>query len=376
MRIYDLNRNFNHFLKTISISQENRKDLLSVRKILRSELRKAFNENRDMYITEAYDAILTKASTQSIKPKFMSQGSFVYGTINYSCNPPSQQMDLDDGIYIPLSYTDKLADSFQQASQVIRTIIYNYIQDACNAHQWVLHKKSKCLRVVINKDSHIDLPIYSIPDKELSTIQENASLALLSKQGMNDVLPKYHKADDILLATDNGWIESDPRDYLDKIEKIKQGDYRITFIEMSRYLKAWRDCRYPQDDSNLSSLAIMSGVYELISNPSFTQGENKALQLAYFVDGIKNLLFEQNGITDLTKNKIILKSSDCNLSLKNQLNNFYDVLNNAVQDGNSNHLSAQFGNRFPNENSHIYASILASKTAVNAAPVKLARDHL
>lgn len=86
MKTYNFNKGFNVFLDEISISQKDKQKLLEAKKILRAEIRKSFNENENSYITAEYNDILKKASIDKIKPRFMGQGSFVYGTINYPKN--------------------------------------------------------------------------------------------------------------------------------------------------------------------------------------------------------------------------------------------------------------------------------------------------
>lgn len=379
MKTYNFNKGFNVFLDEISISQKDKQKLLEAKKILRAEIRKSFNENENSYITAEYNDILKKASIDKIKPRFMGQGSFVYGTINYPYNPPAQQMDLDYGIYIPLSYTDDLTNNFQQASKVIRSIIHNCIDDICNHKDWELEKKSKCLRVTISKDSHIDLPIYSIPDEEIDTIKETmldgVNTIKASYIDTEDIFIEFDKINNILLATDGKWIKSDPRDYFDKIQEIKKSVYKNTFIDMSRYLKAWRDFQYPSDDSKLFSIAIMSGIYQVIKSEYYVKNENKAMELSYLVDGIKNLLANK-GIQDLTnENKIIMERSDELSSLIDKLSMFSNSLEKAVFDGNVGHLVEQFGNRFPKDSSYIIPVMLSSTINTNASPIKPARDY-
>ncbi|VVM23562.1 hypothetical protein BSPWISOXPB_310 [uncultured Gammaproteobacteria bacterium] len=109
----------------------------------------------------------------------MTQGSFAYNTINTPENPPVQQMDLDDGIYFPLKYIEKASNgNFSQAAQTIRNIVYRCVNDLCRDMNWNLEKKSKCLRVTLDTSSHIDLPIYSAPEKEMKRLQKQVLIRL------------------------------------------------------------------------------------------------------------------------------------------------------------------------------------------------------
>ena len=290
MQQYNFKKNFVDFRKNLSLTEQDRQTLISAKKIIHSSIKIVFNEMQERYFDNDSKMILSNflKNINKIEPKFMSQGSFVYKTINKPLYPPQQQMDLDYGVYCPLSYIENKANgNFDQASNIIRNIIHNCIKDLCKIKNWELKKHSKCLRVMIKEDSHIDLPIYSIPDKEMETISESAANRLDGLDGLDGFL-SYNQFHEILLATDNGWVESDPR-VIHQWVKDTKNKFGDIFIDYSRYLKAWRDYNYPQDNSKFSSIMIMAGVAQVLSECSYSKNENIALDLLNVVNSIKML---------------------------------------------------------------------------------------
>jgi hypothetical protein len=78
------------FLKNLNLADEDRADLMEAREKIRQCLRGVF-------------ATVTKAELGvTVQPKFFMQGSYAYRTINNPAWTPPQQMDLDDGTYLPI----------------------------------------------------------------------------------------------------------------------------------------------------------------------------------------------------------------------------------------------------------------------------------
>ena len=82
----------------ISLSTADREQLTSARTTIRGYV-------RSQIARRLKAAGVDKA--QDIAPKFITQGSFAYGTINAPAHPPRQQADLDDGLYLPLSFCEE-----------------------------------------------------------------------------------------------------------------------------------------------------------------------------------------------------------------------------------------------------------------------------
>ncbi|MEP4603239.1 MAG: cyclic GMP-AMP synthase DncV-like nucleotidyltransferase [Saccharospirillum sp.] len=107
-------------LDNITPGKEVEQSLKERRKEIREVIRQAFREvasvldqdNRGWSVddslipTDVAERIRTldasgKAELKKLKPKFKTQGSFVYQTMNLPCHD-KQQLDLDDGVYLPI----------------------------------------------------------------------------------------------------------------------------------------------------------------------------------------------------------------------------------------------------------------------------------
>lgn len=380
MKEYNFNKNFNGFREELNLTDDKKSILLNARKTIRGTIRSAFNEQRSQYLSEDSLRVLskfTKDSSEIVKPLFMSQGSFVYNTINMPSNPPTQQMDLDDGVYLPLSYVEnELHDNFDHAARIVRNVIENCIKDLCSEKGWSLAKHSKCLRVTIANDSHIDLPIYSIPDDEAHTIKESLRQAInkgyMDSMGLTPL--SLDKANNILLATDEGWIKSDPREIQEWVHNSRERLGR-KFIYYSRYLKAWRDEQWPQDDSKLSSILLMSGVEQGLSEASYSESDNVSIDLASVVTSIK-LSLSVNGIKHPTENCRLDEGLPNRENIIRSLNSLIINLSESVKRNEPKSLVTEFGERFPEEKGTV-KEVAASAAVVSgfSAPIKPARSQ-
>lgn len=370
MKQCNFNKNFKYFRKNLNLTKQDELSLTSAKRIIRGRIKQVFNEMPTQYFTDDIQIILaefSKNTDKKIKPKFMTQGSFAYSTINTPERPPIQQMDLDDGVYLPLSYTDNTSDNFQQSATIVKNVISNCVSDLCNDKNWKLETNhSKCLRIIINPTSHIDLPIYSIPDDQSNTIQQD-SAEFSKMEGLERAL-SYNKAEDVLLATDNGWIKSDPRDIAEWVKDTK--DRFNDFIYYSRYFKAWKDHQW--DDSKFSSIMIMAGIAQAMSEYSYSKNENVALNLSSIATSLK-LYLNNGGINHPVK----AGRMDGDLSNKdeiiNRLSNLASNLNSAVDSDNVSLLINCFGNRFPNNNGNCTTSKVSPAIIASYAPVKHSR---
>jgi len=381
MKQYDFNKNFSDFRKNINLSDEDKKNLLSARKEIRATIRKAFNENQTEYFSQDTIQLLSEFTTnidKKIKPLFMSQGSFVYKTINLPLNPPTQQMDLDDGVYLPLSYIENESDgNFQAAANIVREVIQKCVQDLCNKKGWKLNKAPKCLRITISNEAHIDLPIYSIPDKEAHTIKESYALSFSASSQFNDSASRflsYDKATNILLATDDGWLKSDPREIQEWVKEMKS-EHGTKFIFYSRYIKAWRDHQYPQDNSKFSSIMIMAAIAQALSEKIYTKNENVSLDLSAVVNSIE-IYLSQDGVKHPCEDTKLDEYLPGRTNLTKFLTSLSISLSEAVKTNNETLLVTSFGNRFP-EGTGIESNITAASIASPAysTPLKPARKH-
>lgn len=258
------------FLHRLNLSDKELSRLRSARDAVRKQLIKAFQEWENFLTRDALFAATSQQSQQppALSPRFRQQGSQSYHTANRPAWTPPQEVDLDDGLFLP---TEMLGEAGQSEPAVLTgglfTIVYNALSGLCRAHEWSVEKKNTCIRIRLNHGSaaHIDLPIYAIPEKQYRTLKE--AIAAVKLNGKDQVV------DDVVLAEEayrqlasgeimlahliDGWIRSDPRKledwFNDAVNRHGQQLRRVC-----RYLKAWRDHHWQKGGP--SSIALMACV--------------------------------------------------------------------------------------------------------------------
>lgn len=138
-------------------------DLKAAKAKIRGHLREAFSKtSRDLF-------------GQEVCPRFFTQGSSSYKTLNDPAWPPSQQKDLDDGCYLPLSFVK--GEQPSKAAEQFFKFVDAVLGELAKAEGWTLIKKPTCVRLEIALDAHIDIPLYAIPDREFALLEARAQKA-------------------------------------------------------------------------------------------------------------------------------------------------------------------------------------------------------
>jgi len=204
-------------------------------------------------------------------PKFRMQGSFSYHTCNQPAHIPPQEIDLDDGLFMPVSYFQK----GQGRAPVVHSaayfaIIQGILAPLCARKGWELvTDKPSCIRVKIDDTMHTDLALYSVPDADFQRILKDArnrGVDLSAELMMEDTAYRMLSKDEIMLAHRNeGWKKSDPRKLEDWfIDAVKEYGEQVRTV--SRYLKGWKDFQWPE--GRLASIALMAAVVSVFEKAS------------------------------------------------------------------------------------------------------------
>lgn len=276
------------YVKKLKLPKEREEELRAVRDELRDAIRSGLKDWTDRFpITEMVtrDAIVALNSEQADiteafgRPKFRMQGSFSYSTVNDPAKgkTPPLQIDLDDGMFLPTRYISRdgaLAPSV--AADGYFRAVEQLVSDVCEKNGWTLKKKTSCVRVEIDREAHVDIALYAVPEKEFVTLVETAMaqnrlirdgfMDLRDDDFANEIYDRL-SADQMRLACrgDDGrgkWIPSDPRKLEDWFrDAVRDHGDQVRFV--SRYLKAWRD---EQDLVGLASIALMWAVVEVFKN--------------------------------------------------------------------------------------------------------------
>lgn len=221
----DCNKQFKEFDKEIFLHKSKREGLFTSIKSIREKIIKDFKSEGGGY-----------------KPRFQTQGSYEMDTI---INPLiSGDYDIDEGVYFDVeNEPDELPATF-----------HRWIYDSVKNHtDKPPEDKNPCVRVLFADGHHIDLTIYY-------------------KQKYENHPKLAHKT--------NGWIESDPIEFIDWFEgKMDEGNQLRRIV---RYLKAWADFRSGINPSGL--------ILTILAAQNYVQNERDDLAFLSTVTKIKNWL--------------------------------------------------------------------------------------
>ncbi|MDU8928340.1 CBASS cGAMP synthase [Alisedimentitalea sp. MJ-SS2] len=256
----------------LNLSEKQEQTLRSARDDIRSEISSQFGSFAkslgDQVLFEDHAPILAR-SFQT--PKFRMQGSFSYHTCNQPAHVPPQEIDLDDGLFMPVSYFQKGGDR----SPVIQSAAYFFIIERilaplCDTKGWqLITDKPSCIRVKIDDTMHTDLALYSVPDADFQRIlkdAQNRGVDFATELMMEDTAYRMLSHDEIMLAhRDEGWKKSDPRKLEDWfIDAVKEYGEQVRTV--SRFLKGWKDFQWPE--GRLASIALMAAVVSVFEKAS------------------------------------------------------------------------------------------------------------
>lgn len=357
-RLFFQQQEKNDFLSSIDLPETIRNQLTSAKALIRQTLREELPNAISSYI----------GKTASTRPRFFTQGSYAYKTLNAQAYS-SQQVDLDDGTYLPLSFAKEIAkptiasDLFFKAAEII-------LAKLSKKMEWkLLTNKNTCIRIEISKLAHIDIPLYAIPDNQFSSLEEarksqiRTALDSISANNWN-ALP----SNSVLLAHRvNGWKPSDPRLLKDWfIEQITlQGEQLRRIV---RYLKAFRDQQWISGGPSSTLLMV-------IAASSFNKRIGRDdLALMDVVEQIPRML--KNGVINPTQTSECLTDQLNSAEIQDAIIKFQALqkdLSDSLSQNNKavacNTLCSLFGSRFPN-NPHVITNDQVIPSSESIAHVK------
>ncbi|HEY9211802.1 MAG TPA: CBASS cGAMP synthase [Ancylobacter sp.] len=256
------------YLATLTLEGSREKTLRDARDECREAIREGLRHWSSLVTkNELFERIFADNAPTILKPKFRMQGSFVYRTLNDPAYAPPQQIDLDDGVFLPVSFLKEQGrDHPALVSAGYFQAVESVLKPVCDTHGWKLKGKSTCVRVELDQHAHIDFALYAIPDDEFTALLEAElfNKAMDARNFLRDHVefsePLYQRLqeDQIMLAhREEGWKPSDPRKLEDWFKKAlsRHGEQ---IRRVSRYLKGWRDFRW--ESCRLSSITLMACV--------------------------------------------------------------------------------------------------------------------
>jgi hypothetical protein len=315
------------------------------------------------------------------QPRFFTQGSWAYKTLNSPAHLPPQQSDVDDGAYLPISFLKgtkrpSIASAifFKAAEEALQRLV-----DSKRAENWKLvTDKPTCIRIEISTTAHIDIPLYSIPDDEYVTLEKAAarhgfdSLMDAVNERRADSWTKLPINEVMLAHRDDDWVTSDPRPvkdwFVDAV--LAKGEQLQRVV---RYLKAFRDWQWKTGGP--SSILLMAAAEPLFSK----MDRRDDLALLEVLKGLPAAL--RNGVSNPVDEKETLSgrmSEDALEEAAKKFEMFENYLNGAVNASDETTactwMISMFGPRFPNRPSRIKQVSVAATIA--AVPAQAAASEL
>jgi hypothetical protein len=310
------------------------------------------------------------------RPRFFTQGSWSYKTLNAPAKQP-QQADLDDGVYLPMTFV-KQTKRPSMASQIFFAAAEEALRPLVKKNSWSMNTdKATCIRIEISAAAHIDIPLYAIPDEQFLLLKASmekygfdsiSEAVTLAERDVWTALPR----DEVLLAhRKEDWKKSDPRPLRDWF--VGEVDAKgVQLRRVVRYLKAYRDWRWPEGGP--SSILIMATAAPLFK----AQDGRDDLALLAVASGMAASL--RGGV---------LNPTDANESLTDRLGEekveeaavafeaFEKYLRGALDSASPtqacNWMIEKFGHRFPNEPSWVKVSSV-QETISAVAPIPAASE--
>lgn len=280
------------FLDALTLDSYQKEELEQARKDIRECLRQGLPQ---VLRARGYESDVPT-------PRFFTQGSWSYKTLNAPAQMP-QQCDLDDGAYLPMGFVTQTKRPSKAAS-----LFFSAAEEALaplvKMRGWKQSEKPTCIRIEVSSDAHVDIPLYAIPDAEFQLLKARAHYAMDSieeavtraERDAWTALPN----DQVLLAhRDKDWIESDPRPlkdwFLNEVDVKGEQLRRVV-----RYLKAYRDWRWSQGGpTSILLMAAASPLFEAkhgrddLALLEMCKALPKALR-----DGVNNPTEESESLTD------------------------------------------------------------------------------
>lgn len=239
------------FLDELDIDANEEKELLWHRRTVRASLKAGFERLRLAAKQNGNDS----DHIAFLTPKFWTQGSHSYRTLNNPAHTPPQQIDLDDGVYFPMELVNGKPVA---AKNALLKVIWQILDALAKEKNWKLSEKPTCARLYINKRIHIDIPVYAIPRDKYVSLEE-AALAANFRDGLKaeSAITQLDPTEVYLAKWDDEdhWVQSDPKE----LEKWFTKEIRLhgeRLRRVCRYLKAWRDHNWRKGGP--SSIALMA----------------------------------------------------------------------------------------------------------------------
>lgn len=221
---------------------------------------------------------IQKKSFLSTSPRFWVQGSFTYNTLNQPYSMPPQQMDIDDGTYMPM---DMFEDQPELGHELLMLLVDASVKSLANELGGIADtSKATCSRLILeDKDVHLDVPMYAIPlaefeKREVALRKSIATYDSAANESFVESASIDLDLDSVYLAIRGAemWKKSDPKSVADWFNaSVKR--HGVILREICRFLKAWRDVQW--DNKGPSSICLMKCAVDTFNSTIMPSSSNR-----------------------------------------------------------------------------------------------------
>lgn len=347
-------------------------DELDLTQVQRDQIASARTDVRNCLRTGIPRVLKGNGFTENVpQPRFFTQGSWAYKTIN-SPAQHTQQADVDDGCYLPISFVSQTKRP-STATSVFFSAAEDALKPLVKEKRWkLITDKPTCIRIEIAAYAHIDVPLYAIPDEEFLTLAK-ASMEQFGYDSLTEGVSMAERdvwtalpTEKVLLAhREYNWMPSDPRPvkewFLGEVDAKGEQFRRVV-----RYLKAFRDWRWPSGGP--ASILLMAA-----AAPLFEKRDKRddlalldvvAALPARLLGGVDNPVDESESFTERLGPKGVEEAAKA-------FEEFEKALRGAINSGSPSQaciwIQNEFGPRFPNEPDRVKVVSVAATIAAAAA---------
>lgn len=312
------------------------------------------------------------------QPRFFTQGSWAYKTLNAPAQDP-QQVDVDDGCYLPLSFVAQTTRP-SVAANVFFAAAEEALAPLLKERRWrLITDKPTCIRIEIAPYAHVDIPLYAIPDDEFTTLAKAAiqyygyiDLQEAVRVAERDAWTALPRNSVLLAHRECNWMESDPRPVKDWFlaEVAARGEQLRRVV---RYLKAFRDWKWASGGP--TSILLMAA-----ATPLFEKRDRRddlalldvvAELPAKLRSGVNNPVDDSESLTKRLGREVVEEAA-------NQFEAFERILRGAVDARNDaqacSWMIGEFGPRFPNDPKRV--KVISVAATIASAPAEAGPSEL
>jgi len=236
----------------------------------------------------------------ALTPRFWTQGSFQYDTLNNPYAIPPQEMDIDDGTYLPMDiFEDRPIIGHQLLVLLVDSSLKSLVHENSG---WQFEAKSTCARIKIPAEhTHIDVPMYAIPKDQFflkeAALTKSRSIAMEvmdSISGSRVLNRADYELDEgcVNLALREGekkWMKSDPKIVEDWFnDSCRRIGPHLRSI--CRFMKSWRDVQWEKGGgpSSISLMAASVSILDRVAHDKNDLGATMRTLAKYLPDEFSN----------------------------------------------------------------------------------------